>query len=79
MLHSTNRRLNMPVFKALASIVAWLLFVFGCLGLISRVIVWLTVTGFAGADTSQLAMDFVVIAIFLVASVVVMRLRQKME
>ncbi len=67
------------MFKALASIVAWLLFVFGCLGLISRVIVWLTATGFAGTDTSQLAMDFLVITVMLVASVVVMILRQKME
>ncbi len=69
----------MPIFKALASIVAWLLFIFGCLGLISRAIVWLTVTGFTGTDTSQLTTDFVAIALFLVASVVVMRLRQKME
>ena len=69
----------MQIFKVLASIVAWLLFVFGCLGLISRAIVWLTVTGFTGTDTSQLTMDFVAIAFFLVASVVVMRLRQKME
>ncbi len=69
----------MAIFKALASIVAWLLFVFGCLGLISRAVVWLTVTGFTGTDTSQLTTDFLTIALFLVASVVVMRLRQKME
>ena len=69
----------MQIFKALASIVAWLLFVVGCLALISRVIVWLTVTGFTGTDTSQIAMDFVVVAFLLIASVVVMRLRQKME
>ncbi len=69
----------MTIFKALASIVAWLLFVFGCLGLISRGIVWITVTGFTSTDTSQLTMDFVAVAVWLVASVVVMRLRQKME
>ncbi len=68
----------MSIFKALASIVAWLLFVGGCLGLISRIIVWLTVTGFTGTDTSQLTTDFLSIAVWLVASVVVMRLRQKM-
>ncbi len=67
------------IFKALASIVAWLLLVFGCLGLISRAVVWLTVTGFTGTATSQLTMDFLAIAVWLVASVVVMRLRQKME
>ena len=69
----------MPIFKALASISAWILFVFGCLGLIPIAIVCLTVTGFTGTDTSQLTTDFVAIAFFLVASVVVMRLRQKME
>ncbi len=69
----------MPIFKALASIAAWILFVFGCIGLISRAIVWLTVTGFTSTDTSQLTMDFLAIAVWLVASVVVMRLRQKME
>ncbi len=67
------------IFKALASITAWILFVVGCLGLISRVIVWLAETGFAGTDTSQLTMDFLVITVLLVASVVVMILRQKME
>ncbi len=67
------------IFKALASITAWLLFVSGCLGLISRVIVWLTVTGFTGTNTSQLTKDFLAIAVLLVASVVVMTLRQKME
>ena len=71
---------EMPqIFKALASIVACLLFVGGCLGLISRIIVWLTETGFTGTDTSQLTTDFLSIAVWLVASVVVMRLRQKME
>ncbi len=67
------------IFKALASITAWILFVTGCLALISRAIVWLGVTGFAGTDTSQIAMDFVVVTILLVASVVVMILRKKME
>lgn len=69
----------MTIFKALASVVAWLMFVVGCVGLISRIIVWLTETGFAGSDTSQLTMDFVAIAVWLVGSVVVMRLRQKMD
>ncbi len=71
----------MPIFKALASIVAWFLFVGGCLGLISRTVVWFTVAGFTGTGTemTQLAIQFVFIAVWLVASVVVMRLRQKME
>ncbi len=67
------------VFKALASIVAWVMFVFGILGLISRAVVWVTVTGFTGTETSQLTRDFLAIAVWLVASVVVMLLRKKME
>ncbi len=67
------------IFKALASITAWILFVSGCLALISRAIVWFGETGFAGTDTSQLAIDFFVIIALFVASVVVMRLSQKME
>jgi Zn-dependent protease with chaperone function len=53
----------------------------GCLGLISGAIVWFAVTGFTGTgtDMAQLAMQFVFIAIWLVAAVVVMKLRQKME
>ncbi len=69
----------MPIFKALASITAWILFVSGCLGVISRVIVWLGVTGFTGTDTEQLAMDFLVLTAMLVASVVVMVLRKKLD
>ncbi len=67
------------IFKTLASITVWILFVSGCLALISRAIVWLGDIGFTGTDTSQLAIDFFVIITLFVASVVVMRLRQKME
>ena len=69
------------IFKALATITAWILFVGGCLGVISRAIVWLTVTGFTGTGTemAQLAMQFVFIAIWLVAAVVVMKLRKTLE
>ncbi len=67
------------IFKALASITAWILFVSGCLALISRAVVWLTDVGFTGSGTSQLAMDFFVVIALFVAAVVVMILRQKME
>ncbi len=67
------------IFKALASITAWILFVFGCLALISRAIVWFSVIGFTGTDTEQLAMDSFVVVALLVASVVVMVLRKKLE
>ncbi len=69
----------MGMFKTLASITAWILFVSGCIALISRAIVWFGDIGFAGTDTSQLAIDFFVIIALFVASVVVMRLRQQME
>ena len=69
----------MPIFKALASITAWILFVSGCLALISRAVVWLTVIGFTGTETSQLATDFFVIIALFVAAVVVMRLRKALD
>jgi Zn-dependent protease with chaperone function len=67
------------IFKVLASTTALLLFISGCVALISRAIVWFDDIGFTGTDTSQLAIDFFVIIALFVASVVVMRLRQKME
>ncbi len=67
------------IFKALATVTAWILFVSGCVTLISRAIVWLTVIGFAGTDTEQLAMDFFVVIALLVAGVVVMKLRKTLE
>ncbi len=69
------------IFKALATITAWILFAGGCLGMISRCIVWLTDAGFTGTGPAmeQLALQFVYIVIWFVGAVVVMRLRQKME
>ena len=69
------------IFKTLATIIAWLLFVGGCLGFISRGIVWFFVTGFTGTgnDMAQLALQFVYIAIWLIGAVVVMKLRQSMQ
>lgn len=66
------------IFKVLATIAAWILFVGGCLGVISRMYVWFAVTGFTGTgtDMAQLALQFVYIAIWFVAAVVVMKLRQ---
>lgn len=71
----------MGMFKVLTTIVAWILFVGGCLGMISRAIVWFSDTGFTGTGTemAQLSLQFVFIAIWFVAAVVVMRLRQQME
>ena len=69
------------IFKTLATIIAWILFAGGCLGFISRGIVWFFVTGFTGTgnDMAQLALQFVYIAIWFVSSVVVMKLTQTLK
>ena len=64
----------LPIFKALATIAAWALFVYGWLAILGGFVV-------CGMQTTDLVgwfHQFVGIA-SLVLSVVVMRLRQKME
>jgi len=60
-----------PVFKALASIVAWILFVLGCAGVIRY---YVTV----GMGEPMMAIIAIAVACFIL-SVCAMRLRQKME
>jgi hypothetical protein len=69
------------IFKALANVTACILFLGGILGLLSRMYVWFAVTGFngTGADMTQLALQFVYIAIWFVAAVVVMKLSQMLK
>jgi hypothetical protein len=69
------------LFKALANITACILFLGGILGMISRMYVWFAVTGFngTGTDMAQLALQFVYIAIWFVAAVVVMKLSQMLK
>ena len=69
------------MFKLLAIITASILFIGGCLGLISRTIVWFGETGFTGTgpDMAQLSIQFVFIAVWFVAAVVVMKLSQTLE
>jgi hypothetical protein len=69
------------VFKVLGTIAALFLFLGGFLGMISRMIVWLGTTGFTGTgnEMEQLALQFVYIAIWFVASVVVMKLTQSLK
>ena len=69
------------IFKAMANITACILFLGGVMGMISRMYVWFAVTGFNGTGTymSQLALQFVYIAIWFVASVVVMKLSQMLK
>ena len=69
------------IFKALANVTACILFLCGIVGLISRMYVWFAVTGFTGTgvDMAQLALQFVYIAIWFVAAVVVMKLSQMLK
>jgi len=69
------------LFKVLANVTACLLFLGGVMGMISRMYVWFTVTGFngTGTDMAQLALQFVYIAIWFVAAVVVMKLSQMLQ
>ncbi len=66
------------IFKALASITAWILFIGGCFSLVIATITWATMTDIFVANTAN-TMNFLVIVIWFVAAVVVMRLRHKME
>ncbi len=66
------------IFKALASVTAWVLFIGGCFSLVIATITWATMTDIFEANTA-LAINFLVIVVWLVGGVVVMRLRQKME
>ena len=66
------------IFKALASITAWILFIGGCFSFVIATITWATQTDILEANTA-ITIDFLVIVVWFVAGVVVMRLRQKME
>ena len=66
------------IFKALASITAWILFIGGCFSFVIANITWATKTDILEANTTT-AIEFFVVAVWFVAAVVVMRLRQKME
>ena len=66
------------IFKALASITAWILFIGGFFSFVIATITWATKTDILEADTA-ITINFLVIAVWFVAGVVVMRLRQKME
>jgi hypothetical protein len=62
------------IFKKLASIIAWVLFVFGSLSLLGG---FVRIFRGAGLDIIRDYLGFGVVSLFL--SVVTMRLRQKME
>jgi len=68
-----------PIFKALASVSAWILFVCGCITGLMTTINWAVIIGFIGAPGLNVWMGWGLGAVQLVLAVVVMRLRQKME
>ena len=76
-----NRRGKMPIFKALASIIAWVLFIFAWiigLSVYFHGIIIGDIYGTAPPSMSTWAGSAVALG-FGVGAVVVMRLRQKME
>jgi hypothetical protein len=79
--HKRGKRMEEKILKSLATIIVWILFIGGCLGLISRTIVWFGTIGFTGTgnEMARLSLQFVYIAIWFVAAVVVMKLRQTLK
>lgn len=63
-----------PIFKALASIVAWILFINGCLGLIGSAAARL-----AGEEAPAPLIAWIIAVTSLILAVVVMRLRKGLE
>ena len=68
-----------PIFKALASITAWILFIGGCISLVVTTINWAVHTGFIGSPTICAFMGWGLAAAELVLAVCVMKLRQMLE
>ena len=63
-----------PIFKALATIVAWILFVAGCMGIIGSLTAHIRI-----GEPWQPLGAWAMCAAYLVLSVVVMRLRKGLE
>ena len=68
-----------PIFKALATITVWILFIWGCVTILSASINWLVFVGFTSEPPICAFMGWGLGAVELILAVVVMRLRQKME
>lgn len=67
-----------PIFKALASISAWILFIVGCLTY-TITLVTLLAGGVAAGEWMHTVAFFTFATISIIASVVAMKLRQMME
>jgi hypothetical protein len=70
-----------PVFKALATVVAWILFVFGCLALLAGFgrILGIMMNLVSVPSVHLMASYFGIGIVSLILSVVAMRLRQMLE
>ncbi|MFC2052120.1 hypothetical protein ACFLT4_05265 [Chloroflexota bacterium] len=68
-----------PIFKALASITAWILFIGGCIALVVTTINWLVITGFIGTPPIAAFLGWGLAAAEFVLAVCVMKLRQMLE
>lgn len=67
------------IFKALASITAWILFIWGVITILSTTVAYYTVIGINNALDLSIQIGWGLGTVELVLSVCVMRLRQKME
>ena len=65
-----------PIFKALASITAWILFVGGCICILVTTINWLVITGFIGTPPLAAFLGWGIGAAELILAVCAMKLRQ---
>ena len=68
-----------PVFRTLASITVWILFVVGCITLVMTTLNWLVLVGFIGIPSPAAFAGWALGAVQLILSVVAARLRQMLE
>ncbi len=69
----------MPIFKALASIAAWILFIGGCISILLTTITVTITMGLIGEPSITAYIGWGLGAADLTLATVIMRLRQKME
>ncbi len=67
------------IFKALASITAWILFVWGVITILSATVAYYTVIGINNAPDLSIQIGWGLGAVELILSVVAMKLRQTLE
>jgi len=65
-----------PIFKALASITAWILFILGCISYLTTTINWFVCTGFIGQPDITAFMGWGLSTAQFILAVCAMKLRQ---